>query len=484
MSSSLTNGQPLELKKGQLYLVFDPRLRGMGHNCELAVHPFKRHPLNPVLKSELPWERGGWWMCGTVLWDRENQHFKMWYFGGGPPNWERYICYAQSADGIHWEKPPLGVYDVNGSRDNNICFIGIYTPVIYHEKTATDSNKRYVMWGMQTGEGPDGFKADRGTYRFFSPDGIHWKRDTCTAAIPASREDYWKPTYPDEPEREREEAVQAAGDHSYTYWFEDLQQFVCFRKLNVPGPPARRYVRFESLDGYQWNLDNPTWALAPDETDHRFDSRIEFYGLGIHPVGDLYLATTMRYQPAQGDHIDVGLAHSTDTIKWYRAFRDQPILPRAAAGEWDWGCAAGGVNIVERDDLWWMYYVGGPYVHSEAYPIDFTNRSWGIGLAQTPIGRVVSARCWRTSGQWTVGPVCFAGNQLRLNARIYNELRVVMLDEQEQPIPGFASTMTYADGLQLPVAFERGANLSVLANRAVKLRLEMKNAEVFGFQFE
>ena len=151
MSSSLTTGNPLELKKGQLYLIFDPRLRGVGHNCELAAHPFKRHPLNPVLRSNLPWERGGWWMCGTVLWDQENQHFKMWYFGGGPPNWERFICYAQSADGIHWEKPPLGIYDVKGSLDNNICFIGIYTPVIYHDKTATDSNKRYVMWGMQTG---------------------------------------------------------------------------------------------------------------------------------------------------------------------------------------------------------------------------------------------------------------------------------------------------------------------------------------------
>ena len=484
MSNALITGQPLELERGQLYLVFDPRLQGRAHNCELAAHPFKRHPLNPVLKSELPWERGGWWMCGTVLWDQENQHFKMWYFGGGPPNWERYICYAQSADGIHWEKPPLGIYDVNGSRDNNICFIGIYTPVIYHDKTATDSNKRYVMWGMQTGEGPDGFKADRGTYRFYSPDGVHWKRDTCTAAIPASREDYWKPAYPDEPEREREEAVQAAGDHSYTYWFESLQKFVCFRKLNVPGPPSRRYVRFESPDGHQWNLDSPTWALAPDEADHRFDSRIEFYGLGIHPVGGLYLATTMRYQPAQGDHIDVGLAHSTDTIKWHRAFRDQPILPRAAAGEWDWGCAAGGVNLVEKDGLWWMYYVGGPYVHSEAYPIDFTNRFWGIGLAQIPIGRIVSACCWRTSGQWTVGPIRFAGNQLRLNARIYDKLRVIVLDEQEQPIPGFAATMTYADGLQLPVVFERDTDLSVLANRAVKLRLEMMNAEVFGFQYE
>ena len=148
------------------------------------------------------------------------------------------------------------------------------------------------------------------------------------------------------------------------------------------------------------------------------------------------------------------------------------------------GLCWGGVNFVEKDGLWWMYYVGGPYVHSEAYPIDFTNRSWGIGLTQVPVGRAVSARCWRTDGRWTVGPVCFTGNQLRLNARIYDKLHVMVLDEQEQPIPGFTATMTYADGLQLPVVFERGVDLSMLANRAVKLQLEMKNAEVFGFQCE
>ena len=29
-------------------------------------------------------------------------------------------------------------------------------------------------------------------------------------------------------------------------------------------PPYRRFIRFESPDGLQWNLDSPTWALATD----------------------------------------------------------------------------------------------------------------------------------------------------------------------------------------------------------------------------
>ena len=60
--------------------------------------------------------------------------------------------------------------------------------------------------------------------------------------------------------------------------------------------------------------------------------------------------------------------------------------------------------------------------------------------------------------------------------------RVVVLDEQEKPIPGFKATMEHADGLELPVAFGRGACLLALADRAVKLRFEMKNAKVFGFK--
>ena len=65
----------------------------------------------------------------------EGGKYRMWYYGAyretsaqrlqspvlsrgifheGP------ICYAESADGLHWTKPRLGQVDFNGSRDNNI----------------------------------------------------------------------------------------------------------------------------------------------------------------------------------------------------------------------------------------------------------------------------------------------------------------------------------------------------------------------------
>lgn len=56
----------------------------------------------PVLSPELPWEKVAL-MSPHVIWDEEEQIFKMWYCGGEQiePN---AIGYATSKDGIHWEK--------------------------------------------------------------------------------------------------------------------------------------------------------------------------------------------------------------------------------------------------------------------------------------------------------------------------------------------------------------------------------------------
>lgn len=57
---------------------------------------------NPVLSFDEPWEKNAV-MCPHVIWDEEEQHFRMWYSGG-----EQYepdaIGYATSIDGVNWTK--------------------------------------------------------------------------------------------------------------------------------------------------------------------------------------------------------------------------------------------------------------------------------------------------------------------------------------------------------------------------------------------
>ena len=111
MPASDQNGGPdraaLAITTGQVYMVFDPRLRGVGDNCQMKVHPFTRHPTNPVVQPEYEWEFAGGrprvQLFGTVLWDGEAGLFKMWYTAPRAGT-----CYATSADGLHWTKPMLG----------------------------------------------------------------------------------------------------------------------------------------------------------------------------------------------------------------------------------------------------------------------------------------------------------------------------------------------------------------------------------------
>ena len=77
-----------------------------------------------------PWE-GNATNYVTVFQDGDK--YRMYYRGshysylGGKdrPNTRDVYCYAESPDGIHWTKPELGLFDWNGSKQNNIVWDGV-----------------------------------------------------------------------------------------------------------------------------------------------------------------------------------------------------------------------------------------------------------------------------------------------------------------------------------------------------------------------
>ncbi len=64
------------------------------------------------------------------------------YYRGGPQGIREdgtnaeVTCYAESADGIHWIKPKLGLYEIAGSKENNVVLAGMapsshnFTPLL------------------------------------------------------------------------------------------------------------------------------------------------------------------------------------------------------------------------------------------------------------------------------------------------------------------------------------------------------------------
>lgn len=484
-----TAAEPLALNKGQMYLMLDPRLGGVGNACELVLHPFKRYPGNPIIRPCAQRVHGTG--LGAMLWEEDTQLYKMWYFAGVDKT--TLLGYATSKDGIQWEYPSLGLFEVQGSRDNNIVYTGLGSVWVFRFPEAAGTDQHYIMWGLQITSSPDGIGAEseNGIYRFLSPDGIHWKRASEVPCIPGNKK--VTPTYPDGPEGSLLGVKEGIiDDVSHIYYFDQLKKYVCYHKIMAMSPRpytktqklgyVRQFARFESVDGINWNVDSPTWAFYVDQKDEAWEPYLQFYGLGVYPVGDFYLATTMEWHSGKEDNIEVGLAYSTDTIRWHRPFRGQFVLPRGAEGEWDWGQIRQAGTLIEKDGMWRLYYIGYPFTHDD--PLRKQHYYTAVGLAEMPIGRIVSARSWKSKGTWTVGPLVLNGERLLLNTRVYKEMDIELLDdEQNQPIPGFTANVKMRDETSLPIEWAAG-KLADLKGKAVKIRFNIYDGEVFAITCE
>jgi hypothetical protein len=96
------------------------------------------------------------------------------YYRGAHYDWpsrtttHQVVCYAESKDGVDWIKPKLGLFQFEGSKDNNIVWMGVgshnFSPF---RDTNPDCKPEDQYKALGSGNG--------GLVAFASPDGIHWR---------------------------------------------------------------------------------------------------------------------------------------------------------------------------------------------------------------------------------------------------------------------------------------------------------------------
>lgn len=178
--------QPLPIgTRSQLFV--DDYLIAVSEGLATTLHPMTKHP-EPVLQAKAPWERpevGGLWVFQHALYDPHEGLFKLWYnsYGTYPARNQQpepiYSCYATSADGLHWERPPLGLFAYEGSTDNNITGSGRDGVPGFNgglldcaEMAGLEPPERRYKTAGSLGRDADG----RGTHGVsFSPDGLRWQ---------------------------------------------------------------------------------------------------------------------------------------------------------------------------------------------------------------------------------------------------------------------------------------------------------------------
>lgn len=131
-----------------------------------------------VLRFDSPWEGDG---CNYQNILADDGLYRMYYLGWSMISADRTehttnnicVCYAESRDGLHWVKPALGLYEYEGSRENNILLAGDFGSfdnfmVMKDENPACPPEERYKGIGICESLKP-------GLQCFVSPDGIHFR---------------------------------------------------------------------------------------------------------------------------------------------------------------------------------------------------------------------------------------------------------------------------------------------------------------------
>ena len=124
-----TAAEAIKLQQEQLELFVDRHLierthAGANESCN---RPTDR---GPVMTFDAPWE-GPYVAYITIF--KDGPTYRMYYRGKpeltptGDKN--EVTCYADSTDGIQWHRPVLRLFEVRGTRDNNVILDSSFSPI-------------------------------------------------------------------------------------------------------------------------------------------------------------------------------------------------------------------------------------------------------------------------------------------------------------------------------------------------------------------
>jgi len=174
-----TADEPIEIGSRRELFVDDYLIDRLDGARRVLHHPT---PQEVVLEHDAPWEGSGSGYHSIFRdGDRYRMYYKAWQLtvedGKLKQPHALYACYAESPDGIHWEKPELGLFEFDGSKKNNIVLApGRYGQVgadpghiAVFKDDNPDSPPEARYKAIVRSRSPNGLLA------FGSPDGLHWK---------------------------------------------------------------------------------------------------------------------------------------------------------------------------------------------------------------------------------------------------------------------------------------------------------------------
>ncbi|MDD4102760.1 MAG: hypothetical protein PHU80_09050 [Kiritimatiellae bacterium] len=458
---------------GRLEMFVDRYLVDSMQNTALRLHAPRDE--GEVLRYDAPWEGS---FCGynTVIYD--NGRYLLYYRGKrliSPDGVSEVTCFAESKDGKSWVKPKLGLFEANGSKENNIILAegGIthnFSPFLDTRPGVSAAQRFKALGGVQQVGG--------GLYALVSEDGIHWKKMQDKPVLTKG----------------------AFDSQNVAFWSEQEQKYVaCFRIFTAGVADAKEWKpsglrsmsRADSPDFLSWSETMPM-KFEPAQEVHLYINQTHPYFRAPH----LWVSTAARFMQGRraltdaevaalqvpkgyfGDTSDSVLLTSRDGLTYQQTFREALIRPSLRLSEWVSRTGYPALNVVPTGPDEMSLYVNQDYTQPTAHLRRYSMRLDGFASVNAPY----------EGGEMTTKPLLFKGSQLLLNfaTSAAGSIHVEIQDADGKPLPGFAAddcVELLGNRLALPVQWKKGGELGALAGRPVRLRFVMKDADLYALRF-
>jgi hypothetical protein len=440
---------------------------------------------------DAPWEGAGSGYHSVI---HDGDTYRMYHRGsklgvenGRLKTGTQVYCYAESKDGIYWEKPNLGLFEHGGLKKNNIIWTGVgvhnFAPFL-DTRPGCPLESRFKALAGTAAEG--------GLFAFHSPDGIHWslmrKEPVVTeGAFDSQNLAFWD---------------QAAG--KYRAYFRTFTGGITTGK--VWKPEGYRAIRTaSSADFLSWGEEaDLTYEDSPVE--HLYTNQIGPYFRAPHILIGFptrYIergwSPSMRALP-QLKHREM----RSEAHLRYGTSLTEGLLMASRNGvhfeRWNEGFLKPGPQRPET----WLYghnYIAWHAVETKsalpgapneislyASEGSWTGDSNAIRRYTLRLDGFISINAGWKGGELITKPLKFTGNRLELNfaTSAAGDIRVEIQDVDGKPLPGFTlddCPEVFGDEIARSVEWKNGLDVSTLSGKTVRLRFVLKDADLYALKF-
>lgn len=445
-------------------------LKSKGEAVTRVSHQAKKHEGNPLMSGDDP----------SHLWvlREDDGRFRMWYQANvklageekGKGIYAVNVAYAESEDGLKWEKPALNLFPDAAKwhlPPNCVIHLADYpqcessAPQIVEVPEKDRHGYRYIMTYTMSTAPANGIRL------VGSKDGIHWDfaKDMRIAKLPSDT-------------------------HNTVHYDAEQDEYVMFcrskhiyraagqtKEMISSGESRRGMSRMSSKELWtDWTV-RPQTILMPDERDAELGYNY-FMAMPVHRYAGIWWGHLAPF--LWNDLYASEIAWSRDGWDFQRLPKREHFIEFGKEGEWDRSMVIGTARWVEVGDEWWFYYAGFDGSHD-----DPKGRKGGIGLATVRKEGFISQHGPKSGGVVCTRAIRWPGGDLIVNADAHaGKMQVRVSDGLRKPIAGFnyddMETFT-GDSVKHAVKWG-GRSLDDYQDKVIRLEFQLHNADLFTFR--